>query len=209
MPAIVEDKKSEKTQKEKAAQPKTKRKSVDKWKKKAWFTVIAPAEFERKEIGETIAEKPEMVIGRVIEISGRDLANQPKKQHIKIVFKVASISGNKAMAEAAGHYIKDDYIRRLIRRRSSKIMLVRTYKTKDGKSVRAKVVVVSERNASGKQRASLFKKTEELCRKFIAEIDSRKIVDELVFGNLPNRLYPDLKKIVPIKRIEFAKSSFV
>ena len=93
MPAIVEDKKTEKAGgKEKAAQPKTKKKTADKWKKKSWYTVVAPEEFERREIGETVAEKPEMIIGRIINISGRDLANQPKKQHISILFKVNDVS---------------------------------------------------------------------------------------------------------------------
>src|SRR3989344_94101 len=114
MPAIVEDKKTEKAGgKEKAAQPKTKKKTADKWKKKVWYTVVAPEEFERKEIGETVAEKPEMVIGRIINISGRALANQPKKQHIKLVVKVTNVSGSKANTEATGHFIKDDFIRRL------------------------------------------------------------------------------------------------
>ena len=208
MPAIVEDKKTEKAGKEKAAQPKTKKKTADKWKKKMWYTVLAPEEFERREIGETIAEKPEMVVGRLISISGRDLANQPKKQHIKIMFRVKTISGNKAHTEAEGHFIKDDFIRRLVRRRSSKVMIVKTFNTKDGKPIRMKVVVITDRKASGKQKASVHKKTEELSKKFVAEIDSKKIIDELVFGNLPNKLYPELKKIVPIKRIEFANSSF-
>ena len=208
MPAIVEDKKTEKSGKEKAAQPKTRKKTADKWKKKIWYTVVAPEEFERREIGETVSEKPEMVVGRVINISGRDLANQPKKQHVKIMFRVNNVSGNKAHTEAIGHFIKDDFIRRLVRRRSSKVMLVKLFNTKDGKPIKMKVVIVTERKASGMQKASVHKKAEELCKKFVAEVDSRKIIDELVFGNMPNKIYPELKKIVPIKRIEFANSFF-
>ena len=45
-----------------------KKKTVDKWKKKTWFTIIAPKEFDRKEIGTTVSEKPQSVMGRVIEI---------------------------------------------------------------------------------------------------------------------------------------------
>lgn len=209
MPQIVEDKKEKAGQKEKAAQPKTKKKTADKWKKKAWYTIVAPEEFERKEIGETIAEKPEMLVNRVVSISGRDLANQPKKQHIKIKFKVKSVSGNKAVTEGVGHFIKDDFIRRLLRRRSSKVMSVKNYSTKDGRNVKMKVVVVTERKASGRQRASLKKKVEEMTQKLVADIDSKKLIDELVFGTMPNKLYPELKKVVPIKKVEFANSSFL
>ena len=50
---------------------------------------------------------------------------------------------------------------------------------------------------------------EKVCAKLVAEIDSKKIVDELVFGTPANRVYPDLKKIIPIKRIEFANSTIL
>ncbi|MBI4210754.1 MAG: hypothetical protein HY544_04585 [Candidatus Diapherotrites archaeon] len=206
MPRLVEDEKEAKPGKEKAAQPKTRKKGVDKWKKKVWYTLLAPEEFERKEIGETIAEKPEMLTGRTILVTGRDLANQPKKQHIRIKFRVVSVSGSKAHTEAYGHIIKDDFMRRVVRRRSSKVMSVNNYTTKDGKGIKLKLIVVTDRKASGKQKASIKKKVEELAKKVISEFDSKKIIDELVFGNFPNKLYPGLKKIVPIKRIEATNS---
>ncbi len=208
MAQIVEEKKEKAGQKEKAPQPKTRKKAGgDKWKKKAWYTVIAPEEFERREIGETIAEKPEMLIGRVIAVTGRDLANQPKKQHIKIRFRVTGVSGNKALTQASGHIIKEDFIRRLLRRRCSKITSVKNYASKDAKKVKMKVIIVTEKRASGKQKAGIKRKSEEMSKAIIGSIDSRKVIDEIVFGTIPNKLYPELKKIVPIKRIEITSSS--
>jgi len=55
------------------AKPKKKSKTTDKWKKKAWYTIIAPEEFERRELGETIAEKPETLIGRLITVQQENL----------------------------------------------------------------------------------------------------------------------------------------
>ncbi len=208
MAMIVEDKKAPE-QKEKTVKPKVQRKTADKWKKKAWYTIVAPPEFESKELAETIAEKPEMLIGRIVNVTGRELANQPKKQHVKIMFKVGSISGNRAHAEAIGHYIKDDFMRRTVRRRSSKVMSVKAFPTKDGATVKIKTIVVTEKKTARGQRASLLKKTEEMLGKIILEINSKKIVDELVFGTIPNKVYPEIRKIVPIKRIEITKSLLV
>lgn len=193
----------------KAAQPKTKRKSVDKWKKKSWYTLVAPTEFESKELGQTVAEKPELLVSRVVTITAGEIANQPKKGHIHLRFKVVNINANKAHTQAVGHSIKDSYMKRVVRRRCSKIMLVKDYLSKDKKSFKVKTIVVTERKASNRQKADLQKKTEEIVAKFIAETDSKKIVEQLVFGNLPNRIYPDIKKIVPIKRIEIVNSALL
>lgn len=201
---MAKDKKAVKVKKE---APKTRKKTPDKWKKKAWYTIVAPEEFERKEIGETLAEKPENLIGRVILVSGRDLANQPKKQHIKIKFKISKVAGNKASTDAVGHIIKDDFIRRLMRRRSSKIMSVKNYKSKDDKNVKVKIVIVTDRKASSTQKTSIKKAAEDSAVKIFSEIESRKIVDEIVFGTIPNKIYPRLKTIFPIKRIELMSST--
>lgn len=202
----TKEQKKEATAAAKAAQPKTKRKSVDKWKKKAWYTLVAPEEFERKELGTTVAEKPELVLGRVVSVTAGELANQPKKGHIHLKFKASDINANKAHTQAVGHVIKDSYMKRVVRRRSSKIMLVREYSSKDKKTFKTKVVIVTERKASNRQKAAVLRKADEITGRFIGELDAKKVVEQLVFGNLPNRIYPEAKKIVPIKRIEVVKS---
>jgi len=204
-------KKDKDSKKEKAPkpQPKTKKKTVDKWKKKTWYTIVAPEEFERKEIGETLSEKPESLMGRTIKITGRELANQPKKQHIQIKFMIVKVTGGTANTEAVGHEIKDSFLRRVVRRKTSKVTSVKNYSSKDGKHFKVKIVVVTEKKISRNQRTGVMKKTEELAKQIMAELDGRKVIDELVFGTIPNKIYPVLKKIVPIKRIEITKSAII
>ena len=38
-----------------------KRTTFDKWKRKKWYKIIAPAEFNKTELGETIAEKTKKI----------------------------------------------------------------------------------------------------------------------------------------------------
>ena len=190
-------------------QLKIRKKVTDKWKKKSWFTLIAPAEFERKELGETVVEKPESLIGKTIKVTARELANQPKKQHIQLKFKVVSYTGNRADTIIVGHEIKDSFLKRIVRRRSSKIMSVKTYLSKDNTKFRIKFIIVTEKKVSRKQKASLKKKTEDMTVKIISQIENNKVIDELVFGTIPNKIYPELKPIVPVKRIEITKSSII
>lgn len=193
----------------KSAAAKAKKKGVDKWKKKTWFILLAPEEFERRPLGDTVAENPESLIGRTVTITGRELANQPKKSHIHLRFKVMDVSGSKANTQAVGHEIKDGYMRRVVRRRASKIMSVKNYTTKDGKSFKVKTVVVTERKASRMQEADIRRKTEGVTAKIVAELDSKKVIDELVFGTITNRIYPEIKRVVPVKRIEITSSELL
>ncbi|MFH1257267.1 MAG: hypothetical protein V1494_08335 [Candidatus Diapherotrites archaeon] len=202
MPAI------ETVEKEKEKQRKpSQRRTVDKWKKKLWFTIFAPEEFERIELAETVAEKPENVMGRTIRLSVREIANQAKKSHISVIFKVAEVTGNKASTEAIGHEIKEGYMRRLIRRRGSKIEATQTVTLKDGKRAKVKTVVLAARKATGPQETAVRKMLEEEVAGHCAKIESKKIVEELVFGNLPLKIFNSIKKIVPIKRVEIVRSS--
>ncbi|MEM4256815.1 MAG: hypothetical protein QXZ13_00710 [Candidatus Diapherotrites archaeon] len=202
-----------KTQKKEAQpktqQQKTKRKTIDKWKKKAWYTLYAPEEFERKELGQTVAEKPELVFGRTLEATASELANQPKKSHIQIKFKVVNVTANKGQCEAIGHNIKDSYLKRIIRRRTSKIMLVKKFETKDKKSVKVKILIVTEKKASGRQKSSILKIAEETTKKFLAQLEAKKVIEQLVFGSLPNKIYSEAKKIYPLKRVEIAGSKLL
>jgi len=203
---MANDKKSSKNI---SAQPKQRKKTVDKWKKKSWYVIVAPSEFESKELGETISEKPESLIGRVVSVSGRTLANQPKKQHIQLKFKITEVKANKAITIAIGHEIKDNFLRRIVRRRTSKIMSVKEYKTQDNQNFKIKIIVISEKKASRVQKTSVRKRIEEQTKKIVSGIESRKLIDELVFGTIVNKLYSEVKKIVPIKRVEIINSALL
>ena len=136
-------------QKDEKAKPKAKKKTVDKWKKKIWYTLYAPAYFDSKPLGETIAEKPEMVQDRIIIVGARELS-PAKKASATISFKVREVKGNKAYTEPILHQVSPDYIRRLVRRRASKIECVQDVVTKDNVKVRVKTLALTVRKATNR-----------------------------------------------------------
>ncbi|MBU0662220.1 MAG: 30S ribosomal protein S3ae [Candidatus Diapherotrites archaeon] len=185
------------------------KRAVDKWKKKVWYTMFAPAEFDRKVLGETVASKPELLEGRIINASVRDLGGDPKKAHVKLVFKINDIKGDKAYTEVVGHLIGAGYLRRFTRRRMSKIEIVQDALTKDGKKARVKVICLTARKAERAKERAISKMLREQMAAFIKGVNSVKLVDELVFGNVSMKIFNEVKKIAPIKRIEVAKSRIV
>jgi len=203
------EKKEESAKKETKAKILVKRRTVDKWKKKTWFSVLAPKEFDRKELGSTIAEKEENVLKRTIWANVRDLTNQPKKQHISILFKVNDVKGSKAHAVAVGHEIKEGYLRKFIRRRCSKIEVVQTAALKNGDSVRIKTVTVTAGKVDRNKETDIRKIMKEVIGKSVAEQDSQQVVSDLVFGSIPQKIFDEAKKIASIKRIEIIKSVII
>src|SRR3989338_251295 len=192
-------------QKDEKAKPKAKKKTVDKWKKKVWYTMYAPAYFDNKPLGETVAEKRELVQNRVILVSGRDL-NPAKKTNATVRFKVKEVKGNKAYTEAVGHEVSEGFMRRLVRRRCSKIEAVVDATTKDNVKVRVKTVLLTNRKSTGAQQTTIHKLVVNELLSFIRGRTYDKVITELVYGNLPQKIAGDAKKITPIKKVEIVKS---
>lgn len=184
-----------------------KKTTVDKWKKKVWYKIYAPKEFEMKELGETVAMKPEHVMGRTVKASVKDLLNQIKMHYIKVIFSVVDVKGKKADTRIAGHEINENYLRKFVRRRGSKMDLVVVDKSKDGAEVKLKAVAVSAGKADTRQRADIRKAMGEELRDFIRSTESHEIVVKAIMSEKTIKKIMDrIRKIVPVKRVEIIKS---
>src|SRR3989344_4557525 len=64
-----------------------KKRGIDKWKKKVWYSIFTPDEFEKREIAQTVAEKPEMVMGRTLTVSVAEVSKQPRMSHVALRFQ--------------------------------------------------------------------------------------------------------------------------
>ncbi len=206
MAMIVEKEAKEGKEKKK---PIVKKRTADKWKKKTWHTIFSSKEFGEKEIGTTVAEKPELVFGRRIKVSVRSLAGQAKKQHINIIFKVVDVKGNKAYANAVGHEILDSYLKKFVRYKSSKIETVQTINIANNEKIKIKTVTLTGRKIERKKRLGIRKIMEDKINEAAKGANSQKLISDLVFGNIPQNILNDAKKVANIKRIEIVKSIII
>ena len=180
--------------------------TVDKWKKKQWYNIIAPNDFDRKLLGETIAEKPKNLLGRIIRVDLGQLTGQRQKRHIRILFKVVKVEGNNASCDVIGHGISHGFMNRLVRRRMSKIELVQTVKTSDQKKFKIKTAALSVRKLNRKQETAIRKKMEEYLKKSAQKKPFSQFSQEVIFGVVSSKLFKQLTKIAPLKRVEITKS---
>jgi small subunit ribosomal protein S3Ae len=192
-----------------AKKPALARTVKDKWRSKHWFKVRAPGLFQHVELGETVATEPEHVIGRTLEATLPEITGggDSGKAHIKLRFRVERLGGD-GVAEARfiGHDLTTDYVRRLARRKRSKIDLALTVTTKDGVQIVLKPVAVGEQRLQTRLRAELRHKMVEILTEEAQKRTSPEFVREMLQGDLSKVLAHGLKTLYPLKKIEIRRS---
>ncbi len=181
----------------------------DKWRSKRWYKVRAPGLFQHVELGETVATEPEQVIGRTLETTLPELsgAADAGKAHVKLRFRIERISGD-GVAEARfiGHDLTSDYVRRLARRKRSKIDTALTVATKDGVKFVLKPVAVGEQRLQTRLRAELRHKIVSILTEEAQLRTSPEFVREMLAGDLSKVLAHGVKTLYPLKKIEIRRS---
>ena len=188
---------------------KVSRKITDKWKTKKWFKIIAPKMFNEQEIGETPAQKPQLVEGRVIKIVLGKLTGDRKAKHIEVKFKVSDVQGDRASTVVIGHEVRPSYIGRLVRRRKSKIDAIATVKTKDGKKARITAVTVCGTKVDRSIETKIRKIMLDELNSEAPKKDFDELFQEYVSGNTSSKIFKASKDLAPIKRIEVTKSKLL
>ncbi|MEM3396649.1 MAG: 30S ribosomal protein S3ae [Thermoplasmata archaeon] len=182
------------------------KKVKDKWKAKQEYRILAPEMFGGIEIGRSVADEPAKMIGRTQEVSAQDLTGNIAKSHIKLFFKVNEVKGFDAHTEFVGHDMTSDYIRRLTRRRRTKIEGSYRLTTKDNVLIAIKPVSIAEKHLQSRQEATIRHKIEETLKKVVSEKTLSEVVKDIVSGELSNILAKSCKTVYPLKKIEIRKS---
>ena len=191
------------------AKAKARRRVRDTWKEKSWYTIKTPVNFEDKEIGETPAKDPELLIGRGVEVTMRELTGDFSKQYIKLRFEIDNVAGTVANTKFTGHKTTTDYVRSMIRRGTSRIDASAVVKTKDDRKLKLQVLAVTIRRAKSSQQRFMRKTIEDLLIEAAAERSFDDLVKVCVNGKLASEIYHSAKKIYPLKRVEIIKSKVI
>jgi small subunit ribosomal protein S3Ae len=192
-------------QKPRAAAKKVK----DRWRAKEWYKVYAPEMFSKMQLGETPADTPDGVVGRITEATVQDLTGDFSKMHIKLKFKVNNVSGLDAHTIFFGHDLTSDYVRRLTRRKRTKTDAVVDVTTKDAWEIRVKPMGVSEQRIQASQETAIRNIMMDEIKRAASEVTIGEFVRMLIMGDLARRVSEASKIIVPIKRIEIRKSEVI
>ncbi len=178
----------------------------DKWKMKKWYTIIAPKIFGEVPLGSTPAYDANYTIGRKVETTLYDLTGDFSQVYVHLYFKIKSYSGDRLLTMFYGHELSRDYLRSLIRRKSSKINTIVDVTTKDGYILRVKGLVLTTYKCQQAQKTAIRKIMSEIFLKKASELTFDDFVQEVVFGKVANEIFNSAKKICPLRKAEVEKT---
>lgn len=181
----------------------------DKWKMKKWFEILAPKAFGEISLGSTPADEPEKLVGRVVETTLYDLTGDISQVHVKLYFQVVTVEGGKAYTRFKGHELARDYMKSLIRRKSSKIQGIFDVTTKDGFVLRLTIVALTSFRCKTSQRKSIRKIMRDYILSKAPELTMDELVNEILSGKISNEIAELARKIYPIRRVEVYKSKLL
>ena len=172
---------------------------------KRWYTLMAPEQFDREELGETPADEPDKVLGRTIETTLGDLHNDASENNTKLTFKVNEVASDSAYTEFVKHELTRDYLRSLVRRGSSKIQAYVTVLTTDDYRVQIQPVALTTKSADESQEKAVRREMIDIVEEAAEERTYAELVDSVVKGRLSSAIYNEAKTIYPLRRVEVQK----
>jgi len=182
------------------------RKIKDRWKAKAWYNLLAPEMFNKQLLGETVADDPSKVLGRIAQVTVQDLTGDFSKMHIKLHFRVHHVQGSDALTVFVGHDMTSDYVRRLTRRKRTRTDGVFDVTTKDTWTIRVKPMAIADRRIQSSKQRVIRQIMEKVVRTSAASLTVGEFVKVMISGDLAKTIAVACKAIQPISRVEIRAS---
>ncbi|MEM2341821.1 MAG: 30S ribosomal protein S3ae [Candidatus Bathyarchaeia archaeon] len=181
----------------------------DKWRSKKWYTVVAPPYFGSVEIGSIPADDPQKILGRVVESTLYDITEDFAHQYLKTYFQVIGIDGRRALTIFKGHEYSRDYLRSLVRRKTTRVDGIVNVTTKDGYKLRVAACAFTTTRIKTSQEREI----RAIMRKIIEEkaktLTFDQFVQEAVLGKIASDIYNEAKKITPLRHVGIRKSKLL
>jgi len=181
----------------------------DKWRSKSWYMVMAPPYFGNVELGGVPADEPERLVGRVVDSTLYDITNDFSHQYLKMYFQVTDVEGKTAHTMFKGHEYSRDYLRSLVRRRTTKIDGLFAVTTKDGYMLRIAVSAFTLSRIKTSQEKIVRAIMDKIIREKARMLTLDQFAQEIVLGKIASDIYNEAKKIAPLRHVGIRGSKVV
>ena len=181
----------------------------DKWRGKGWYMVVAPSFFGNIELGSIPAEDPEQLIGRVVEATLYDITADFSHHYLKMFFQVNEIDGKTAKTLFKGHEYSRDYLRSLVRRRTTKVDSLINLTTKDGFKLRIAVSALTLSRIKTSQEKIIRKIMDKTIHEKAEALSLDQFVQEMVLGKIASDIYNQAKEVAPLRHVGIRKSKLI
>jgi len=171
--------------------------------------VMAPPYFGNVELGGVPADEPERLVGRVVDSTLYDITNDFSHQYLKMYFQVTDVEGKTAHTMFKGHEYSRDYLRSLVRRRTTKIDGLFAVTTKDGYMLRIAVSAFTLSRIKTSQEKIVRAIMDKIIREKARMLTLDQFAQEIVLGKIASDIYNEAKKIAPLRHVGIRGSKVV
>ncbi len=178
----------------------------DKWRSKTWYAVMAPPYFGNVELGAVPSDDPAKLVGRVVDSTLYDITNDFSHQYLKLHFQVTGVEGKTAHTMFKGHEYSRDYLRSLVRRRTTKVDGLFNVTTKDGYVMRVAVSAFTLSRIKTSQERVIRVIMTKIIREKAAALAMDQFAQEIVLGKIASDIYNEAKKIAPLRHVGIRNS---
>jgi len=181
----------------------------DKWRRKEWYDIYLPSYFGESKIGETPSDDPSKVVGRVFETTLAQITGDFSQEHLKLYFQVTDIEDHGAKTVFKAHEYLRDYLRSLVRRRSTKVDGIFRVTTADGYRLKIVVTALTQTRIKTSNERAIRRIMREIVEKKAQTLTFGQIVHEMVLGKLASDIYNEARKITTLRHVGVRKSQLI
>jgi small subunit ribosomal protein S3Ae len=171
--------------------------------------MVAPPYFGNVELGSVPAEEDSKVIGRIAEATLYDITGDFSHQNLKMFFQVNAIEGKTARTLFKGHEYSRDYLRSLVRRRTTKVDGLFNLTTKDGFKLRIAISALTLSRIKTSQEKIIRKIMDRIVKEKAAALTLDQFVQEMVLGKIGSDIYNESKLVAPLRHVGIRKSKLI
>jgi len=198
-----------------------KRKIVDPFSRKEWYTVMAPGPFKKRAVARTAANRTQgtynvvdALKGRVFEINMADLQEDEGQFYQKVKLKVEEVQGSECMTSFYGMSFTTDKLRSLVRKWHSLIEAHQDVKTADGFFLRVFCIAFTDRRrnqmrktsyAQSSQIRQIRQKMFDVVSREITSCDSRDVCEKVVANVIGDKIRRECEGIYPLNNVYVRK----
>ncbi|MCW4021876.1 MAG: 30S ribosomal protein S3ae [archaeon] len=181
----------------------------DKWRDKKWYSVVSPPYFGGVELGAVPADDPVKLVGRIVDGTLYDITNDFAHQYLKIYFRIEEVEGKTARTVFKGHEYSRDYLRSLVRRRTTRVDGILNVTTSDNFGLTLAVSVFTLSRIKTSQEHEIRSIMSKIVKDKAETLTFDQFVQELVLGKIASDIYNQAKKISPLRHVGVRKSKLI
>eukprot|EP00994_Dinema_validum_P003222 NODE_1742_length_857_cov_509.007426_g1373_i0.p1 GENE.NODE_1742_length_857_cov_509.007426_g1373_i0~~NODE_1742_length_857_cov_509.007426_g1373_i0.p1 ORF type:complete len:272 (-),score=74.71 NODE_1742_length_857_cov_509.007426_g1373_i0:41-802(-) len=198
-----------------------KRKVTDFMTRKEWYDIVAPACFTKRHAGKTLINRsagtklaPDLLKGRVFEISLGDLQSDEQVAHRNIKLRAEDVKGRSIITNFHGMALTTDKLRSLVRKWCTLVEAAQDVKTSDGYLLRVFIIGFTKRRpnqvnkncyAKTAKVLRLRRKMREIVKEKVAKADLQNCVKKFQQEELGQDIEKASNGIYPLRDVMVRK----